>query len=328
MNCRLSRCALGLAACVSGSALAHAQPATASRAARTTGSTSMTTSTLDVAPPPIAPVDTSIRPFKVHFSDEALADLRRRVRAGRFSDMETVPDQSQGVQLKTLQALARYWGNDYDWRKVETRLNALPQFITNIDGLDIHFIQVKSKHPNAMPLIITHGWPGSIIEQLKVIEPLTNPTAYGGKAEDAFDVVIPSLPGFGFSGKPTTVGWEPARMASAFAVLMKRLGYTRYVAQGGDWGSLITDLMGVQAPPGLLGIHNSMPARGTRRHRPGDAGRCAGARRSVRRRATCVRRAVLRVEARVLRVLHGVPSTDIGCLGGFARRPRELPARS
>jgi pimeloyl-ACP methyl ester carboxylesterase len=221
----------------------------------------MTTSTLDVAPPlPTAAVDTTIRPFKVHFSDEALADLRRRIRAAKFPDMETVADQSQGVQLKTIQALARYWGNDYDWRKVETRLNALPQFITNIDGLDIHFIQVKSKHPNAMPLIITHGWPGSIIEQLKVIEPLTNPTAYGGKAEDAFDVVIPSLPGFGFSGKPTTVGWEPARMASAFAVLMKRLGYTRYVAQGGDWGSLITDLMGVQAPTGLLGIHNSMPA--------------------------------------------------------------------
>ena len=219
----------------------------------------MATSTLE-ASAPNATTDTSIRPFKVHFSDEDLAELRRRVQATKFADMETVPDESQGVQLKIIQALARYWANSYDWRKVEARLNALPQFITNIDGLDIHFVHVGSKHENALPLIITHGWPGSIIEQLKVIEPLTNPTAYGGNATDAFDVVIPSLPGFGFSGKPTAVGWEPARMANAFVTLMKRLGYTKFVAQGGDWGSLITDLMGVQAPPELLGIHNSMPA--------------------------------------------------------------------
>ncbi len=202
----------------------------------------------------------AIRPFQFHASDAALADLRRRLAATRWPDKETVTDESQGVQLATMQALARYWANDYDWRKCEAKLNALPQFMTEIDGLDIHFIHVKSKQPNALPVIITHGWPGSIIEQLKIIGPLTDPVAYGGKAEDAFDVVIPSLPGHGFSGKPTSPGWDPQHIARAWDVLMKRLGYTRYVAQGGDWGDAISEQMALQAPPGLLGIHVNMPA--------------------------------------------------------------------
>lgn len=204
--------------------------------------------------------DQAIRPFRVNIPEEALADLRRRIAATRFPDKETVNDRSQGVQLAKFQELVRYWGTDYDWRKAEAKLNALPQFITTIDGLDIHFIHVRSKEPNAMPIIITHGWPGSVIEQLKIIDPLTNPTAYGGKAEDAFDVVIPSMPGFGFSGKPTGTGWDPDRIARAWAELMKRLGYTRYVAQGGDWGSPISSSMARQAVPGLLGIHINLPA--------------------------------------------------------------------
>ena len=200
----------------------------------------------------------SIRPFHFHASDEELADLKRRIATTRWPEKETVADSSQGVQLATIQALARYWQNDYDWRKVESRLDALPQFVTTIDGVDIHFIHVKSKHPNALPIIVTHGWPGSIIEQLKIIDPLVNPTAHGGRAEDAFDVVVPSMPGYGFSGKPTVTGWDAAHIARAWATLMKRLGYTKYVAQGGDWGALIVDLMGVQAPPELLGIHTNM----------------------------------------------------------------------
>jgi pimeloyl-ACP methyl ester carboxylesterase len=204
--------------------------------------------------------DTAIRPFRIDISDEALEDLRRRIAATQWSEKETVADSSQGVPLATMQELARYWATDYDWRTVEARLNALPQFITEIDGLDIHFIHVRSKHDNALPLIVNHGWPGSIIEQLKLIGPLTDPTAHGGSAEDAFDVVIPSMPGYGFSGKPTSTGWGPERMGRAWDVLMKRLGYDRYVAQGGDWGAFVVDQMGLQAPAGLLAIHSNMPA--------------------------------------------------------------------
>jgi pimeloyl-ACP methyl ester carboxylesterase len=207
-----------------------------------------------------APAGDAIRPFRVDVPDERLADLRRRITATQWPERETVTDQSQGVQLATIQTLARYWGTDYDWRKAEARLNALPQFMTEIDGLDIHFIHVRSRHENALPLIVNHGWPGSIIEQLKIIDPLTNPTAHGGSASDAFHVVIPSMPGYGFSGKPTTTGWGPERMGRAWAELMKRLGYTRYVAQGGDWGAFVVDQMGLQAPAGLLAIHTNMPA--------------------------------------------------------------------
>jgi pimeloyl-ACP methyl ester carboxylesterase len=200
----------------------------------------------------------AILPFHVSFPESELTELRRRISATRWPERETVPDQTQGVQLATIQALARHWATDYDWRKVETKLNSLPNFITSIDALDIHFIHVRSKHENALPLIVTHGWPGSVIEQLKIIDPLTNPTAHGGSASDAFHVVIPSMPGYGFSGRPTTTGWDPAHIARAWDVLMKRLGYKQYVAQGGDWGAIVVDQMGVQAPPGLLGIHTNM----------------------------------------------------------------------
>ena len=203
--------------------------------------------------------DSAIRPFRISIPKAALDDLRRRVRATQWPEKETVADTSQGVPLAAMRELARYWATDYDWRRVQAKLNALPQFITKIDGLDIHFIHVRSKHKNALPLIINHGWPGSIIEQLKIIGPLTDPTAHGGRAEDAFDVVIPSMPGYGFSGKPTSPGWGPERMGRAWAELMKRLGYTRYVAQGGDWGAFVVDQMGLQAPEGLLAIHTNMP---------------------------------------------------------------------
>jgi len=210
--------------------------------------------------PPKGGDKTAIRPLRVHVPDAQLADLRRRIKATKWPDREPVPDASQGVQLATMQKLAAYWSTDYNWRKVEARLNALPQFVTEIDGVDIHFIHVRSKHENALPVIVTHGWPGSIIEQLKIVDPLTNPTAHGGSAADAFDVVIPSLPGYGFSGKPTTTGWDPQRIARAWIVLMQRLGYTRYVAQGGDWGNAVTEQMALLTPPGLLGIHTNMPA--------------------------------------------------------------------
>jgi pimeloyl-ACP methyl ester carboxylesterase len=201
----------------------------------------------------------SIRPFRVDTPEAKLVDLRRRVAATQWPEKETVADDTQGVQLATMRQLARYWATQHDWRRCEAKLNALPQFITEIDGLDIHFIHVRSKHENALPLIVTHGWPGSVVEQLKIVDPLTNPTAHGASASDAFDLVIPSLPGYGFSGKPTATGWDPAHIARAWTVLMKRLGYTRFVAQGGDWGALITQLMGAQAPPGLLAIHTNMP---------------------------------------------------------------------
>ena len=209
---------------------------------------------------PRAAEDQPIRPFKVQIPQAALDDLRRRIAATRWPDKETAADQSQGAQLAKLQELVQYWGSGYDWRKVETKLNALPQFTTNIDGVDIHFIHVRSRHKNALPVIITHGWPGSVIEQLKIIGPLTDPTAHGGSAEDAFDVVIPSVPGYGFSGRPTATGWDPDHIARAWAELMKRLGYTRYVAQGGDWGTPISSAMARQAAAGLVGIHINLPA--------------------------------------------------------------------
>ncbi|MGZ5889219.1 MAG: epoxide hydrolase family protein [Hyphomicrobium sp.] len=206
-----------------------------------------------------APSD-AVRPFRVEFPEENLADLRRRIAATRWPDQETVKDDSQGVRVATMQELARYWQTSHDWRKVEARLNALPQFVTEIDGLDIHFIHVRSKHDNALPMIVTHGWPGSIIEQMKIIDPLTNPTSHGGSVSDAFHLVIPSLPGYGFSGKPTGPDWTPVRIARAWATLMRRLGYARYVAQGGDWGNAVSEIMALQQPAGLLAIHTNMAA--------------------------------------------------------------------
>ena len=244
-------------ACLLGLGVSAATPATAQTF---TNERTMSTDTLQYFGPSIAPRESepdnpAIRPFRISFPESALADLKSRLAATRFPTMERVTDRSQGVQLATLKALVRYWATDYDFRRVEARLNAIPQFVTTIDGVDIHFIHVKSRHPDAMPMIMTHGWPGSVIELLDVIDPLTNPTAHGGRAEDAFHLVLPSLPGYGFSGEPTELGWESGRIARAWAVLMERLGYTRYVAQGGDIGAAVTDAMGRQAPKGLVGIH-------------------------------------------------------------------------
>ena len=233
-------------------AAAHAQPPTPS-GAETIAQTSASAS---VQPNE----DKSIRPFRVHVPEEQITDLRRRIRETRWPDKETVNDRSQGGQLAKMQEIVEYWGSHYDWGKAEAKLNALPQFVTTIDGLDIHFIHVRAKYPDALPVVITHGWPGSVIEQIKTIDPLTDPTAHGGSAEDTFDVVIPSMPGYGFSGKPTGTGWGPDHIARAWAELMKRLGYTRYVAQGGDWGSPVSEAMALQAPAGLLGIHINLPA--------------------------------------------------------------------
>jgi len=236
--------------------------ALSSTSARRVGVIALAATVVGMGSTPIAAAedsDTAIRPFRVNVAEADLADLRRRVVATKWPEREPVPDASQGVQLATMEKLAHYWATEYDWRVVEARLNALPQFTTKIDGLDIHFIHVRSKHPNAMPLIITHGWPGSVIELLKIVDPLTNPTAHGGSASDAFDVVIPSLPGYGFSGKPATTGWDPKRIARAWVVLMKRLGYTRFAAEGGDWGAMVADVMGTLAPPELLGIHVTWP---------------------------------------------------------------------
>ncbi|MBV9053820.1 MAG: epoxide hydrolase [Hyphomicrobiales bacterium] len=202
----------------------------------------------------------AIRPFSIDFPEETLVDLRRRINATKWPDREIVSDTTQGVQLATMQAIARYWGTQFDWRKIEARLKAMPQFITEIDGLDVHFVHVRSKHENALPMIVTHGWPGSIIEQLKIVDPLTDPTMHGATAADAFHLVIPSLPGYGFSGKPLAPGWNPPRIAKAWALLMQRLGYKKYVAQGGDWGNAVTEFMAVQEPTGLLGVHTNMPA--------------------------------------------------------------------
>jgi pimeloyl-ACP methyl ester carboxylesterase len=263
LNRLLCLCALGLAVCASRSTLAHAQ-ATTTRDARVThneGKNMTQLNTVDAlskAQPARATED--IRPFRVNMSAESLTDLRRRIKATRWPTKELVGDRSQGVQLATLRALASYWATEYDWRKAEARLNALPQFTTKIDGVEIHFIHVRSQHENALPLIMTHGWPGSVIELLETVGPLTDPTKYGGTPGDAFHLVLPSLPGYGFSGEPTELGWESGRIARAWATLMERLGYTRYVAQGGDVGASVTDFMGRQAPKGLVGIHLSLLA--------------------------------------------------------------------
>jgi len=254
---RMSVSASSAVACVLGIALIAA-PCCAMAASE--GEANVVTSSSARTKRPVASDEAAIRPFRVNVPQAALDDLRKRLLATRWPDKETVPDRSQGPQMSQLQELVQYWGSSYDWRKAEAKLNSLPQFMTSIDGVDIHFIHVRSRHKNARPMIIAHGWPGSVFEQIKLIDPLTDPTKYGGRAEDAFDVVIPSLPGFGFSSRPTEAGWGLERMGRAFDVLMKRLGYTRYLAQGGDWGAGIVEAMARQAPTGLLGIHTNLPA--------------------------------------------------------------------
>ena len=262
----------------------------------------------------------AIRPFRVDVPDEALTEMRRRIAATVWPDRETVPDSSQGVPLATMQELARYWATDYDWRTCEARLQALPQFTTEIDGLEIHFIHVRSQHEDALPIVVNHGWPGSIIEQLKIIDPLVNPTAHGASASDAFDVVIPSMPGYGFSGKPTSPGWGPERMARAWAELMQRLGYTRYVAQGGDWGAFVVDQMGLQQPAGLLAIHTnyagSVPAdvyQALLAGEPPPTGLSAEERRAYEQLATTLTRvAYARYMAARPQTLYGIADSPVG----------------
>ena len=269
----------------------------------------------------------AIRPFRVDVPEAELTELRRRIKATRLPEKEPVTDHSQGVPLATIEKLARYWANEYDWRKVEARMNAYPQFITEIDGLDIHFIHVRSKHPNALPVIVTHGWPGSVVEQLKIIEPLTNPTAFGGTASDAFHVVIPDMPGYGFSGKPASTGWGPDRIARAWAVLMSRLGYTRYVATGGDWGGVVTDLMAVQAPPGLIGMHTNFAGTVPPEiDKPAQVGAPAPAGLSAERNNR-LRHAGVHVQKRSIRLLHGVAPANAVRNCGFTGRPGRLDAR-
>ena len=269
--------------------------------------------------------DTTIRPFRINVPEEELTNLRRRVAATRWPDPETVADDLQGVPLATMQELARHWATDYDWRKVEAKLNALPQFITQIDGLDIHFIHVRSRHENAMPLIVTHGWPGSVIEQLKIIDPLTNPTAHGANASDAFDLVIPSMPGYGFSGKPTTTGWGPERIARAWIVLMKRLGYTRFVAQGGDWGSAGLALDGQTGSSGTAGDSRQSAGHHSTRDREGAPVRRSRTDQSLGRRKSGLRAAPTRNRAATrLCTIHGDSTANVIRNCGLACRPGGL----